>query len=278
MNVDPLTLFVGTIMPYISLTVLIVGLLYEMAKWLRTPVPLKIPVTPAPKTYPGVLVRVTAEILLFRTFWRGSRKLWVGSYTYHLALWTIILDKMFLFIPPAIAGITAGALVADFRPFLRAPLFGKFIAFTGIILSAALVYLLFRRLAIPALKYASRASDYLILFLIMGVALTGTYMRVFTQVNVDDVSTFIQSLGAFKPIAPPADPFFLFHFFLVQSLMIYVPFSKVVHLIGAIFSPTKNQRNNPRDARFKNPWDYEVKIEPWEEYAKKFQIEETEGK
>jgi broad specificity phosphatase PhoE len=55
-------------------------------------------------------------------------------------------------------------------------------------------------------------------------------------------------------------------------LFIYIPFSKVGHLIGWILSPTRNMRNISRYKRHINPWNEEVpgEVEPWEEYYKRF--------
>jgi nitrate reductase gamma subunit len=48
---------------------------------------------------------------------------------------------------------------------------------------------------------------------------------------------------------------FAVHVLLVCALLIYIPFSKLVHIGGAtLFSPTLNQRNDPRDRRHIGPW------------------------
>jgi nitrate reductase gamma subunit len=44
-----------------------------------------------------------------------------------------------------------------------------------------------------------------------------------------------------NPVAPPLHPLFLIHFLLVLVLMIYFPFSKLLHAGGVFFSPSRNQ-------------------------------------
>jgi len=61
--------------------------------------------------------------------------------------------------------------------------------------------------------------------------------------------------------------------FLVELLMIYIPFSKVMHFIGIFLNPVKNQRNDARMRRKVNPWDFPVEIMSWEEYYNKFKDE-----
>jgi nitrate reductase gamma subunit len=64
-----------------------------------------------------------------------------------------------------------------------------------------------------------------------------------------------------KPVAPPQHPLFLAHLILVCSLMIYFPFSKLMHAGGIFFSPTRNQRDNVLAQRYVNPWNEEVTID-----------------
>jgi nitrate reductase gamma subunit len=44
-----------------------------------------------------------------------------------------------------------------------------------------------------------------------------------------------------RPVAPPPHALFLVHFVLVSLLLIYFPFSKLLHAGGIFFSPTRNQ-------------------------------------
>jgi hypothetical protein len=46
---------------------------------------------------------------------------------------------------------------------------------------------------------------------------------------------------------------FLLHFSLIMLLLIYFPFSKLMHAIGIFFSPTRNQIDNSRIKRW-GPW------------------------
>ncbi len=52
------------------------------------------------------------------------------------------------------------------------------------ILAAALVYLLLRRLREPQVRYISLFTDYFALFLLLGIALSGIWMRYFARVDV----------------------------------------------------------------------------------------------
>ncbi|MBI5749766.1 MAG: menaquinol oxidoreductase, partial [Nitrospinae bacterium] len=60
------------------------------------------------------------------------------------------------------------------------------------------------------------------------------------------------------------------HLFLVCTLFIYFPFSKLVHMAGVFMSPTRNLANNSRMQRYVNPWNYPVKIHTYSEYEEEF--------
>ena len=142
---------------------------------------------------------------------------------------------------------------------------------TTFIFIVALAYLLARRLVDPRLRYISLASDYFPLFLLLGIGITGFFLRHLTKtdiVAVKDLTLALVSLKFAIPNTAQGDisPLFYGHLFLVCALLIYFPFSKLAHLGGAFLSPTRNLANNNRAIRHVNPWDYPVKVHPYEEY------------
>jgi nitrate reductase gamma subunit len=52
----------------------------------------------------------------------------------------------------------------------------------------------------------------------------------------------------------PADPVLLLHLTLVAALMIIFPISKLLHVPGVFFSPTRNQVDDARERRHVAPW------------------------
>jgi len=63
---------------------------------------------------------------------------------------------------------------------------------------------------------------------------------------------------------------FYVHLFLVSALLIYFPWSKLMHMGGVFLSPTRNLRGNSRRVRHINPWNYPVKTKSYEEYEDQF--------
>ncbi len=74
------------------------------------------------------------------------------------------------------------------------------------------------------------------------------------HININ-IKVFISGLLTLRPVNVPLNPMFLIHFGLVLLLLIYFPFSKLMHAGGIFFTPTRNMANNPRTVRHINPWD-----------------------
>ncbi|MCP5109747.1 MAG: menaquinol oxidoreductase, partial [bacterium] len=142
---------------------------------------------------------------------------------------------------------------------------------TGVILVAALAYLLARRLFDAQVKYLSLFTDYFALFLLLGLATSGLLMRYFSKVDIVAIKQLGVGLVTLSPIVPASiGPLFFVHLFLLSTLLAYFPFSKLVHMPGVFLSPTRNLANNNRMKRHVNPWNPEVKVHTYEEWEEEF--------
>ena len=233
------------IVAYVVAVVFVAGIVTRVFAWAATPVPLKIPTTPAPKTYPGVTVRVAGEVLVFNSLFRADKLLWVGAWAFHIGLVLIILRHLRYFLYPVPDWVmtmqTAGV-------------------WTGYLFPLPILYLLARRLTLRRVIYVTTLPDYFVLALLGCIAGTGILMRYVARVYLVDVKAFILGLLTLNPVSPPTDPYFLAHILLVCLLLVYFPYSKLMHAGGVFFSPTRNQRNDSRRNRYVNPWDSKV---PW---------------
>jgi nitrate reductase gamma subunit len=138
---------------------------------------------------------------------------------------------------------------------------------TTVVFLAALVYLLLRRLLSPQVRYISLLEDYFLLFLLLGIGVSGFWLRHVAKTDIAGIKELATGLASFHWSLPKAiGPLFFGHFFLVCVLLAYLPFSKIVHLAGVFLSPTRNLANNNRMRRHVNPWDYPVKLHSYAEY------------
>jgi nitrate reductase gamma subunit len=84
----------------------------------------------------------------------------------------------------------------------------------------------------------------------MLILVTGNQMRFMGGLEMADARQFVSGLLTLQPMEPPPSLAFQVHLLLVCALLVYIPFSKLMHLGGLVFSPTLNQRNNPRERRY----------------------------
>jgi len=293
LNLKPLF---GVFIPYAALFIFIFGLIYRVVKWASSPVPFCIPTVcgqakslswirndriNSPHTIWGIVVRMALEVVLFRSLMRnekarffqggrllfyGNMFLWLGGLIFHWSLFIIIVRHLRLFLEP----------VPSFILFIQS-LDGFFevgtpaIFFTDTLIILAIIYLFFRRVFEPQLRYFSISADYFPLMLIFAIVVTGLMTRHLYKIDMMEVKSFLTALCAFKPHIPKAiNTIFFIHIFLVSILLIYIPFSKLTHMAGLFFSPTRNLKNLSRMERHINPWDYPVRVHTYEEWENEF--------
>jgi nitrate reductase gamma subunit len=143
---------------------------------------------------------------------------------------------------------------------------------TDVILLAAVTYLFIRRVALPQMRYISLIADYLPLFLIIGIGISGVLMRYFFKTDIVNVKVMAMGLISLNPVVPAEtiSVIFFIHLFLLSVLFAYFPLSKLAHMGGVFLSPTRNMANNSRMKRHVNPWNYPVHVHTYQEYEDEF--------
>ena len=302
----------GIYIPYLAVLIFVLGLIRKVLAWAAVPVPFRIPTTcgqqkslpwikPAcidnPSNQAGVWVRMALEILCFRSLFRniefsvkpGSKFayrweiwLWAAALAFHWAFFAVIVRHLRFVTEPVpcfvkIVEFFDGLFrVEFFSPIIKVGLPGIYMS--GLVLLGAVLFLLIRRILMPQIKYISLAADFFPLFLITGIALSGIFMRYFTKVDIVGIKAFAMGLVTLNPTLPErVDGIFYVHIFFVSVLLIYFPFSKLMHLGGIFFSPTRNQPNNTRVKRYVNPWNYPVPVHSYEEYEDDFREKMVEA-
>jgi nitrate reductase gamma subunit len=127
--------------------------------------------------------------------------------------------------------------------------------FFGILFGAAILFLFWRRLGLPRTLYISNLPDYFALVLLGMIAGTGLMVSYWLHANLVGVKAFILGLMTLHPVEVPRHPLFLLHLLLVLVLMLYFPFSKLLHAGGIFFSPSRHQpyQVQERGKRYVNP-------------------------
>jgi respiratory nitrate reductase gamma subunit len=236
---------------YLAAATFLLGMGWRLATWLRTPAPLKIVLTPGPKSSAGVARRLAEEMLGFRSLFSADRLFWIPAWFFHLSLVLLLAGHVGGLLIPQCAQAALGLTENQFERLAQVA--GGAI---GLLALASALALLFRRLLGERPRAISTFSDYFALGLLLLTIATGNQMRFSSGFDLPHARLFVSGWLAFHPVPPPAAPMFAAHVLLICALLIYIPFSKLVHLGGAtLFSPTLNQRNDPRERRHINPWD-----------------------
>jgi nitrate reductase gamma subunit len=273
------TLF-GVVIPYAAIAVFLLGLVYRVLAWARAPVPFKITSSSGQQTsLPWIeaekldsppdakwtVGRVAMEVLFFRSLFRNTkaslhpgpnlvqqsdRLLWLGALVFHWSFLIIFLRHLRFFLEPVPAFVQGLERVDELFQVAVPTLF-----LTDVAIVATLLYLLGRRFLNPLVRYISLPSDYLALYLLLGVALSGILMRYFTRVDLLAAKQLALGLVTLRPTVPEG---------------IGLTFYKLMHLGGVFLSPTRNLPNDNRRRRHVNPINPEVEVHTYAQWEEEF--------
>ncbi len=286
----------GIVLPYVAVACFIIGFIYRIVKWAKSPVPFRIPTTCGqqksldfikqnkienPSSKGWVVVRMILEVLTFRSLFRNTKAeltedgnlayqwekwLWLFALMFHWGFFFVLVRHL-RFITDPVPGFVQLWEKIDgvFWVNLQA------LYLTGFIMVAGLGLLLCRRLFLDKVRYISLLNDYFPLFLLLGIGCSGILMRYLTHVDVTRIKELAMGWVTFNPTVPgDISIMFYIHLALVCVLLIYFPLSKLMHAGGIFFSPTRNMANNNRMVRHENPWNPVVKVHTYEEYEDEF--------
>jgi nitrate reductase gamma subunit len=200
--------------------------------------------------------------------YESAKWLWLFALIFHYSFLVIVIRHLRLFLEPVPAPIVwldwADSLFEMGLPTL-------YLTDAGLLIG--LLFLFARRLFTRPVRYMSLFNDYFPLFLLLAIGITGVLMRMVFRGGIDIAAIKAMGVGlvTFSPVvSPDISAIFYVHLFLVCALLIYFPFSKLMHLGGVFLSPTRNMRNNTREVRHVNPWNPDIKPHSYAAYEDEF--------
>ena len=215
---------------YAATAILVVGLAVKIAGYARTP---------APTTRGGVVLRMAREVLFFESLFKSNKWTWGLGLMFHGALALVLMRHLRYFQEPVWTPVTWVQFAGTYA---------------GFAMVAGLAGLWARRFLVDRVRYISTPSDHLHLALLLAIGLSGLGMRFVAHTDIVAVKAYMLGLMRFSIQPLPADPALLVHLTLVALLMIVFPISKLLHAPGVFFSPTRNQADDPREARHLAGW------------------------
>ena len=220
---------------YLAFVVLVGGLILRIGQFWRTPIPLKIAVTPAPVTRGGVVLRIGREVVLFESLFKANKWIWLFGWIFHFGLLLVLLRHLRYFTQPVWEWVV---------------LLQPFGVYAGFAMLAGLAALWLRRVVVPRVRYITSPSDHLMLALLVAIGGSGLLMKYVEPTDIVAVKAFFQGLMYFDWQPIPSDPILLVHLGLVATLMIIFPVSKLLHAPGLFFAPSRTMVDNPRAKRY----------------------------
>jgi len=290
--------FFGVAVPYLAVMVFLGGFVYRVLQWAKSPVPFSIQTScgqaksldfikhdrlESPHTTAEVVARMALEVLTFRSLFRNTKSeihdgpkvtyesskwLWLFALIFHYSFLIVVIRHMRLFLNP-VPELLAFLDWADSMFEIGTP--SMYMTTAGLILGCVLLFS--RRLYNSHVRYISLMNDYFPLVLIFAIAVTGGLMRHFLRGGIDIVAIKQLAVGlvTFHPVInTDIGSIFYIHLFLVSTLLVYFPFSKLMHLGGVFLSPTRNMKNNTREVRHINPWNPDIKVHAYASYEDDF--------
>lgn len=225
---------VGAILPYVVVPAFFAGMSYRFWTWFKLPQPAKLTLFPAG----GSTVReVLAEVLLLPSLFRGDRVLWFFAWFFHATLALVFLGHIRVFT----GAIDRMLKTAGMTPKGLDLMSGLVGGAAGILLLTIGLLLLLRRITVPRVREITGIPDVLATLLVVVIIATGDLLRFNAPFDLEQTRVWAASLLSFSPVIP-TNGMFLLHLALSQMLILFIPFSKILHFGGIFFTQTLIKR------------------------------------
>jgi nitrate reductase gamma subunit len=238
-SLSPFYNFIVTKMPYITITLTVLGFLLMLHRWLSAP---KGPKGP-PLSLKAAAKYFFLDLVLFRKTWKTDKPTWLLIALFHWSTYGIIFGHLRGF---------GWWSIGLFEPLGHA--FAEFMVetlpiYVGWVFVVTTALLLVRRIAYEKTKLQSLPNDYIALILLLIKAILGQGMRILPVEAYlpEPVSiTFIPGLVVLMLEKLPAQDWFYWHVLFTQLFILYIPFSKMTHIItsvitSALYGSRRNQ-------------------------------------
>lgn len=217
---------------YVALAVFTFGMAWRIWEWSRTPkTAVRLGLFPKPKSGFGRFGKLMKDTFIAPQSIAIAAGIMIAAFAFHISAFAAFIGHL--------------RLVHEFD-FLVAILgqegMNRFAAWSGgiagIVMLVAVLYWFARRTYGPYRKL-STPEDFFVLALLLGIVIMGDHMRFVGELHADTYQAWFASLMAFNPSFPPelaesSTRYALnWHMVFVNVFLIYFPFSKMTHAIGA---------------------------------------------
>ncbi|MCL7401228.1 MAG: respiratory nitrate reductase subunit gamma [Thaumarchaeota archaeon] len=209
------TIFIGIYLPYITLVVFIVAVIYNFFKWIFLPRPIMWAIFPAKKSLANILFTIATRIFSLPGPRKFDKLIFTLAWMFHIGLIvSLTLHAKYIFIPHLPYEYEVGTIA-------------------GMLAAIGSVGFIIRRYVDK--RADSYFADYFALILLIITLSLGQYIRMFRVVESTHLWTWVQGILTLNPIPPPVNTLFLIHIVFAQIYMIYLPFKTLIHPIAIFY-------------------------------------------
>jgi len=226
-----MNVLIGAILPLVTLLIFIGGMIYRIYVWKNLPSP-KMTLFPAPESSGKQFVELMKETFLFKGLFKGDKILWAIGWVFHAMLALILIGHLRVFSAGPDRMLAALGMSPEHIDTMSATSGGA----AGLIILACVIAIMIRRMVVPRVREISSPEDFFALFLILAIILTGDAMRFLSHFDLKQTHDYFYGLVTFSSIQLPDNSWFIAHYLLVQLLIVYIPFSKILHFGGIFFT------------------------------------------
>jgi nitrate reductase gamma subunit len=217
-------------LPYVTIAVFVAGVALRLGRWFS-----------APKGAEGARLDVVSaikyvvlDVVFFRKTFKTDKVTWLVVFLFHVGTGGILFGHMRGFkLWTAEMFNPLGHWVAEF-------LVHTLPVYMGWMFIATQVILLARRGFFEKRQLLSLPNDYGALVLLLITSILGQGMRIFPpeSIPLETYSVvFIPRLIVLHLEKVPSHHWFFLHVLFTQLLVMYIPFSKLVHVVSGVISP-----------------------------------------
>ncbi len=226
--------WIHALLPLAPPLLFLCGCTLRVMNWIRRPVPYQLTLFPVPVEGKRRATLAAKELLLFGSLFRENRPLWFPAWLLHLSL-LLILGGHILGI-----SLLRGQFVLLGASLETSATISRTLgALAGAVMAVSLAVLLCRRLLDRELRRLTEPAAWFDLLLLLSLASSGLgmYLPGF-HADLPVVRNWLASLFLFAPAPLPPNPLLRLHLWLAALLLLYFPFSQLMHAAGALVNRT----------------------------------------
>ena len=217
-------------LPYVTIAVFLAGTALRLSRWLSAPKDLG-----ESRFDPlSALKYIVLDVVLFRKTFKTDKVTWLVVVFFHVGAGGILFGHMRGFhLWSAAMFEPLGHWVAEF-------LVHTLPVYMGWMFIATQLMLLARRGVLERKQLLSLPNDYVALVLLLITSILGQGMRIFPPEAIPTETYSVVFIPRFIVLhleKVPSHHWFFLHVLFTQLLVMYIPFSKLVHIISGVISP-----------------------------------------